>query len=620
MWLLSTDRAELHHFVSPDAIEEGYTILSHVWDAQEQSFKDIRKLQKKCVLTGENPRDLASDKVRRCCEVAEQYGYKWVWIDSCCIDKTSSAELSEAINSMFRYYSLSQVCFVYMADVTISRLPSSFYESRWHTRGWTLQELIAPPTSYFLYSDWTLLGTKFGVADAIEEITRVPSSLLLGYTRLSDYSVAQRMSWAASRRTTRVEDEAYCLFGLLDVNMPTLYGEGRRAFERLQEEILKQNPNTTIFAWGEPIPIDMLLGAATTTTATSGLSGWPGLFAPSPSAFIRSGSITYSGRHHMIEHASRIHMEAERVRSFSVTPHGVLSHIPVVEHNGLLIADLCWSDGYHNALALVLRRLPQTTADRMVPLYAVGVVDSPPRPVARCHRPAFDYMAWVWRDVYIMKGGATSARIPILEDCGSFIPFSHVLPSPIRFPEAAIDSFGAAFDTLIAVPTPGRVKVSISDVSMPWPWTRAKPVTLTFYKLGVEPCYVVQLGVCKLGVPAPWNQPETRPAFPPSQSSYLGRCWANVRFMEQRQAVPCPAPDHACPHDHIVTWWDLKGRFVARPVDPAASPVFSRKVLVLSFELCPINPDGSFVLKELPRRLEVPLDVQNEYFKPEPIF
>ncbi|KAI0712991.1 heterokaryon incompatibility protein-domain-containing protein [Cerioporus squamosus] len=556
MWLLSTDRAELHHFVSPDAIEEGYTILSHVWDAQEQSFKDIRKLQKKCVLTGENPR-------QACCEVAEQYGYKWVWIDSCCIDKTSSAELSEAINSMFRYYSLSQVCFVYMADVTISRLPSSFYESRWHTRGWTLQELIAPPTSYFLYSDWTLLGTKFGVADAIEEITRVPSSLLLGYTRLSDYSVAQRMSWAASRRTTRVEDEAYCLFGLLDVNMPTLYGEGG----------------------GQPIPIDMLLGAATTTTATSGLSGWPGLFAPSPSAFIRSGSITYSGRHHMIEHASRIHMEAERVRSFSVTPHGVLSHIPVVEHNGLLIADLCWSDGDHNALALVLRRLPQTTAEPHGSALCGRRRGLPTAARRAMSRPAFDHMAWVWRDVYIMKGGATSARIPILEDCGSFIPFSHVLPSPIRFPEAAIDSFGAAFDT-------SGLSRATSSNSESASWEFQHHGT----SLRHDPHFLLV----------------SRP--------YLGRCWANVRFMEQRQAVPCPAPDHACPHDHIVTWWDLKGRFVARPVDPAASPVFSRKVLVLSFELCPINPDGSFVLKELPRRLEVPLDVQNEYFKPEPIF
>ncbi|RPD57988.1 HET-domain-containing protein [Lentinus tigrinus ALCF2SS1-7] len=293
MWLLSTDRAELHHFISPDAVEEGYAILSHVWDPQEQSFKDIRKLQKRCALTGQNPRDLASEKVKRCCEVAEQYNYKWVWIDSCCIDKTSSAELSEAINSMFRYYSLSLVCFVYMADVTISRLPSSFYESRWHTRGWTLQELIAPQTTYFLYSDWTLLGTKYNVAEALEEITRVPSSLLLGSTRLTDYSVAQRMSWAANRKTTRVEDEAYCLFGLLDVNMPTLYGEGRRAFERLQEEILKQSPDTTVFGWGELVPMDLLVNAASLTDAPRNKGGWQGLFAPSASAFTLSGNLVY---------------------------------------------------------------------------------------------------------------------------------------------------------------------------------------------------------------------------------------------------------------------------------------------------------------------------------------
>ncbi|RDX49359.1 HET-domain-containing protein [Lentinus brumalis] len=622
MWLLSTERAELHHFVSPDAIEEGYAILSHVWDAQEQSFKDIRKLQKKCALTGDTPRNFASEKVRRCCETAEQYGYKWVWLDSCCIDKTSSAELSEAINSMFRYYSLSQVCFVYMADVNISRLPSSFYESRWHTRGWTLQELIAPPTTYFLYSDWTLLGTKFGVAHAIEEITRIPSSLLLGYTRLTDYSVAQRLSWAANRKTTRVEDEAYCLFGLLDVNMPTLYGEGRRAFERLQEEILKQSPDTTVFAWGEPIPIDLLLGAATTTIATSGCSGWAGLFAPSPAAFTRSGSITYglppvppgpsSGQDHMVE---QICLAGDHVRSFSVTPHGILAHIPVVEDNGLLIADMFWSDGGRNPLALVLRRLPQMP-NRMVPLHAVGIMDSPPRAIAQCQRPAFDGLNWVWRNVYIAKSGATPARIPILEDCGSFIPFSHVFISPFRFPEAAIDSFGAAYDTRIAVRTPGRVNVSISDLTQPWPWTDGKPVRFTFYKLDSEPCYVIQLGVCKL-LRAPWSQPQLIAS--PGQSPYLGECWANVRFVEQRQNNTCSPPYHACPEDHVSTWAGLKKMFTALPGEATASPVFTAKGIELAFELCPLNPDGTFVLKEPPRRLEVPLDVQNTFFEPEPV-
>ena len=117
MWLLGTDRAELHYFASPENVTDGYAILSHVWDKKEQSFQELRALQEKCQADGSNPRDKASQKIRRCCEVAESHGFRWIWNDTCCIDKTSSAELSEAINSMYRYYSLAKVCFAYLSDV-----------------------------------------------------------------------------------------------------------------------------------------------------------------------------------------------------------------------------------------------------------------------------------------------------------------------------------------------------------------------------------------------------------------------------------------------------------------------------------------------------------------------
>ena len=126
MWLLSTDRAELHEFLSPvDVLPDGgYAILSHVWnkppEPKEQSFKDVRKIVKRCKAEGKNPRDHVSEKIRRSCEIAEADGYKWIWNDTCCIDKTSSAELTEAINSMYRYYSLADVCFVYLRDVPTS--------------------------------------------------------------------------------------------------------------------------------------------------------------------------------------------------------------------------------------------------------------------------------------------------------------------------------------------------------------------------------------------------------------------------------------------------------------------------------------------------------------------
>ena len=118
MWLLSTNRAELHYFVSPESVFGGYAILSHVWDKKEQSFQDLEALRLRCAETHTKPRDRASAKIRDCCILAERHGYRWLWADTCCIDKSSSAELSEAINSMFRYYSLADICYVYLRDVS----------------------------------------------------------------------------------------------------------------------------------------------------------------------------------------------------------------------------------------------------------------------------------------------------------------------------------------------------------------------------------------------------------------------------------------------------------------------------------------------------------------------
>ena len=260
MWLLSTDRAELHYFTSPESVPGGYAILSHVWDqTKEQSFQDIRTLEFECRSDLRNPRDSVSDKIRGCCELAARQGYSWVWIDTCCIDKASSAELSEAINSMYHYYSLAEVCFAYLADVPNStevRLEakrSAFRTSRWHTRGWTLQELIAPPFLVLVSQTWDPLGTKADLAHLLEEITGIPSSVLRYEKRVSDASIAQRMFWYGTRKTTRIEDEAYCLLGIFGINMPTLYGEGSRAFQRLQEEIMRQSTDTSLFAWGSRV-------------------------------------------------------------------------------------------------------------------------------------------------------------------------------------------------------------------------------------------------------------------------------------------------------------------------------------------------------------------------------
>lgn len=117
------------------------------------------------------------------------------------------------------------------------------------TRGWTLQELIAPPTLLFLNKDWRELGSKSNLAESISKWTGIPISVLMGTANIETLSIAQRMSWASTRRTTRLEDQAYCLMGLFGINMPLIYGEDRRAFIRLQEEIMRISDDHSILAW-----------------------------------------------------------------------------------------------------------------------------------------------------------------------------------------------------------------------------------------------------------------------------------------------------------------------------------------------------------------------------------
>ena len=258
MWLLSTDRAELHYFPRNFDATGGYAILSHTWNGKEQTLQEVKAMAEQCRRDGTNPRDFVHPKIRNCCIVAEKHGYRWVWIDSCCIDSTSSSELSEAINSMFRWYKEAEVCFAYLVDVPadcdLDADDSAFRKSRWHTRGWTLQELIAPDFLIFLSKDWHELGNRADLAILLEEITGVPSGILTGEDQPAQFSVCIRMSWASKRKTTRVEDEAYSLMGLFKVRMPTNYGEGEQAFIRLQYEIMQHNPDMSLFAFGSYVP------------------------------------------------------------------------------------------------------------------------------------------------------------------------------------------------------------------------------------------------------------------------------------------------------------------------------------------------------------------------------
>lgn len=227
-----------------------YAILSHTWgdDSEEVSYSNV--------LAGrlESP-ETRPAKVNGCCDQARADGYEYVWIDTCCIDKTNSVELHEAINSMFKWYQGAAICYVYLADVPtgdeIHNPNSRFHTSRWFQRGWTLQELLAPLRLRFYDNNWLFLGTKGELCDVIEDITGIPSPYLLGIHELHHASIAQRMSWAATRVTKREEDIAYCLLGVFGIVMSMIYGEGHNAFRRLQEEIIrKHTSDDSILAWG----------------------------------------------------------------------------------------------------------------------------------------------------------------------------------------------------------------------------------------------------------------------------------------------------------------------------------------------------------------------------------
>lgn len=217
-----------------------YAILSHTWEQEEVSLQDMQGNGAKT--------KKGFDKIKRCCALALASGFNYVWIDTCCIDKASSAELSEAINSMYRWYEEADICYAYLADVPSKR---ELKKSKWFTRGWTLQELIAPADLMFLDEEWKKLGNKkdLDFQRILYECTHVPIGILSGKDDLDIFSVAQKMSWAAKRETTRVEDRAYSLMGLFGVNMPLIYGERETSFIRLQEEIMRTSDDHTLFAW-----------------------------------------------------------------------------------------------------------------------------------------------------------------------------------------------------------------------------------------------------------------------------------------------------------------------------------------------------------------------------------
>lgn len=256
-----------------------YCILSHRWGPGDSEVTYQELIDSDIFWKRQTQQKTGYRKIQYACSTTRDYQKDWLWCDTCCIDKTSSAELSEAINSMYQWYQNSSLCIAYLSDYPSEKVPN-FDKSEWFERAWTLQELIAPPKVVFFDKDWNpSFGKKHDdhMVDAIARRTRIDKQALLSEKRLEKFSVAQRMSWAADRKATRSEDIAYSLLGIFDVNMPMLYGEGKKAFVRLQEEIMQRNADQSIFVW-------------------SSEKQTRSIFASGPTDFARCGAVQQYGR------------------------------------------------------------------------------------------------------------------------------------------------------------------------------------------------------------------------------------------------------------------------------------------------------------------------------------
>ena len=319
-----------------------YAVLSHRWARPEDevSFSEFGQ--------PESRSKQGYRKIESCCRQALKDGLKYVWVDTCCINKESSAELSEAINSMYRWYKNSEICYVYLEDVKkedYAASDSSLRCSKWFTRGWTLQELIAPIKVTFFATDWTEIGQKCqeDIAALIFDITGIPGYALVDtgdWGGLKDVCTSQIMYWASKRETTRIEDRAYSLLGLFNISLPILYGEGERSFQRLQEEIVRSRFDHTIFAW------DLK-------------KSYSGLLAESPDDFAQSGRIQKLPTD---EYFNYFNLRNNQIH-YTLTNLGIEIYFPYQEsssHMSLIAVLLaCYFVDTEEHVVIYLRRLPR---------------------------------------------------------------------------------------------------------------------------------------------------------------------------------------------------------------------------------------------------------------------
>lgn len=277
--------------------QEGYAILSHRWIGSEIKFEQLGAHIDALRAAGTTPLESPQqEKIRGACHTARAKGIRWMWIDTCCIDKSSTSELSESLNSMFRWYQDAKLCITYLSDVTRKGDGREDFTNEvgrpsiWFSRGWTLQELLAPRHLEFFDKNWGFIGDRAELAGQIEKITSIQSKYLKGETKDNDpraACIATKFSWISDRQTERVEDMAYSMLGLFGIKMTPQYDEGWEAFMRLQKELLSRSTDESLFAWKMPQPeagVELLPGIPMQQQETWKENEW-GLLAARPMWF-----------------------------------------------------------------------------------------------------------------------------------------------------------------------------------------------------------------------------------------------------------------------------------------------------------------------------------------------
>lgn len=278
MRLLNVHTFQLEELNEAEKQKYEYAILSHTWvHGKETLFQDLQDAAKVGMSQLDKPKEpYGVSKIAWSASIARERKLDYIWIDTCCIDKTSSAELSESINSMFKWYGAAKECYAFLPDTSRDLNNRALIKDcRWFKRGWTLQELLAPQEVIFYDQNWDFIGTKDTFSTDICAATNIDSKYLWG--NFGDASIATKMSWASGRETQRPEDQAYCLLGIFNISLDARYGEGSMAFIRLQKELIANYNDESIFAWTSKVPSH-------------------GLLAPDANCFKNSANITHISR------------------------------------------------------------------------------------------------------------------------------------------------------------------------------------------------------------------------------------------------------------------------------------------------------------------------------------